>query len=234
MAQSIWQDAHLDQLDEGWLRVLQPCLQLPQVERLATFLQIQLDQQIKVLPAQKDWFNAFKLTPFKQVKVVILGQDPYHGPGQAHGLSFSVKGEQKIPPSLRNIFRELHEDEGLVQAAHGDLSVWAERGVLLLNSVLSVERGLAGSHQGKGWEQFTDAVIAQLNESQAPLVFMLWGAHAQRKGAGIDRDRHCVLVAPHPSPLSAHRGFLGCRHFSRANAFLIVNQREPVDWSLSS
>jgi uracil-DNA glycosylase len=166
--------------------------------------------------------------------VVILGQDPYHGPGQAHGLSFSVKGGQRIPPSLQNIFRELNEDVGLVQPSHGDLSAWAERGVLLLNSVLSVERGLAGSHQGKGWEQFTDAVIAALNMSQVPLVFMLWGAHAQRKGTTIDRDRHCVLTAPHPSPLSAHRGFLGCRHFSQANAFLTANQRGPVDWSLSS
>jgi uracil-DNA glycosylase len=221
-------------LRQEWLALLEQEFEQEYMRQLGGFLRAEKAAGKVIYPAGTDFFAALEATPPSAVKVVILGQDPYHGPGQAHGLSFSVKGEQKIPPSLRNIFRELHEDEGLVQPAHGDLSVWAERGVLLLNSVLSVERGLAGSHQGKGWEQFTDAVIAQLNESQAPVVFMLWGAHAQRKGAGIDRDRHCVLTAPHPSPLSAHRGFLGCRHFSRANAFLIANQREPVDWSLSS
>ena len=166
--------------------------------------------------------------------MVVLGQDPYHGPGQAHGLSFSVQGCQRIPPSLQNIFRELHDDIGMPVPPHGDLSQWAERGVLLLNSVLSVEHGAAGSHQGHGWERFTDAVIATVNERASSVVFMLWGGQAQKKGAAVDRARHCVLTAPHPSPLSAHRGFLGCRHFSQANAFLEANQRQPVDWSLSS
>ena len=145
-----------------------------------------------------------------------------------------MQGRQRIPPSLQNIFRELQNDIGMPVPSHGDLSRWAERGVLLLNSVLSVEHGAAGSHQGRGWERFTDAVIATVNEGASSVVFMLWGAQAQKKGAAVDRARHCVLTAPHPSPLSAHRGFLGCRHFSQANAFLEANQRQPVDWSLSS
>jgi uracil-DNA glycosylase len=221
-------------LRQEWLALLEQEFEQEYMRQLGGFLRAEKAAGKVIYPAGADFFAALEATPPPAVKVVILGQDPYHGPGQAHGLSFSVKGGQRIPPSLQNIFRELNEDVGLVQPSHGDLSAWAERGVLLLNSVLSVERGLAGSHQGKGWEQFTDAVIAALNMSQVPLVFMLWGAHAQRKGTAIDRDRHCVLTAPHPSPLSAHRGFLGCRHFSQANAFLIANQREPVDWSLSS
>ncbi len=221
-------------LRQEWLALLEREFEQEYMIQLGEFLRAEKAAGKVVYPPGADFFAALEATPPSAVKVIILGQDPYHGPGQAHGLSFSVKGGQRIPPSLQNIFRELHEDEGLVPPTQGDLSMWAERGVLLLNSVLSVERGLAGSHQGKGWEQFTDAVIARLNMSHAPLVFMLWGAQAQRKGAGIDRDRHCVLTAPHPSPLSAHRGFLGCRHFSQANAFLISNQREPVDWSLSS
>ena len=146
----------------------------------------------------------------------------------------SVKGRQRIPPSLQNIFRELHEDLGIALPSHGDLSGWAEQGVLLLNSVLSVEHGVAGSHQGRGWERFTDAVVAAVNASELPVVFMLWGTHAQRKGATVDTGKHCVLTAPHPSPLSAHRGFFGCRHFSQANAFLLAKGRQSVDWSLSS
>ena len=176
---------------------------------------------------------ALEATPPASVQVVILGQDPYHGPGQAHGLSFSVQGRQRIPPSLQNIFRELQSDLGLQAPRHGDLSAWAAEGVLLLNSVLSVERGVAGAHQGKGWERFTDAVIAAVNAGTLPVVFMLWGAQAQRKGSAIDRARHCVLTAPHPSPLSAHRGFLGCQHFSQANRFMIAHQRGAVDWSIS-
>ena len=166
------------------------------------------------------------------MKVVILGQDPYHGPGQAHGLSFPVRRDQRLPPSLQNIFKELRDDLGCAIPSSGDLSKWAEQGVLLLNSVLTVERGTAGSHQGKGWERFTDAVIAAINDQPPPTVFLLWGAQAQRKGAKIHRDRHCVLSAPHPSPLSAHKGFLGCRHFSAANQFLTEQGRDPIDWTL--
>ena len=234
MAQSIWQDAHLDQLDEGWLRVLQPCLQLPQVERLATFLQIQLDQQIKVLPAQKDWFNAFKLTPFKQVKVVILGQDPYHGVEQglpqAHGLSFSVNEGVKTPPSLRNVLKELHTDLAIRSATHGDLSQWAQQGVLMLNTVLTVAQSQAGAHQGQGWETLTDEVIRALNKQRSGLVFLLWGKPAQNKAALIDAKKHCVLKAVHPSPLSAYRGFLGCGHFSKTNVYLVGQGLNPIDW----
>ena len=166
--------------------------------------------------------------------MLFRSQDPYHGPGQAHGLSFSVSGGQRIPPSLQNIFRELASDLGCEPPSHGDLSGWAAQGVLMLNSVLTVERGRAGSHQGKGWELFTDAVIQVINRRPLPVVFLLWGAQAQRKGATIDTRRHCVLAAPHPSPLSAHRGFLGCRHFSAANRFLMEHHRGPVDWSCSS
>jgi uracil-DNA glycosylase len=164
----------------------------------------------------------------------VLGQDPYHGAGQAHGLSFSIKDGGRAPPSLRNIFRELVSDLGIAVPACSDLTSWAGQGVLMLNNVLSVERSCAGSHQGKGWERFTDAVVHAVNQGEHPVVFMLWGNHAQRKGAAINQSRHCVLQAPHPSPLSAHRGFLGCGHFSRANAFLRAHQRGEVDWSLSS
>ena len=219
-------------LRQEWLALLEQEFEQEYMRQLGGCLRAEKAAGKVIYPAGTDFFAALEATPPSAVKVVILGQDPYHGPGQAHGLSFSVKGEQKIPPSLRNIFRELHEDEGLVQPAHGDLSVWAERGVLLLNSVLSVERGVAGSHQGKGWELFTDAVIAAINAQQQPTVFVLWGAQAQRKGAAIDSNRHCVLRAPHPSPLSAHKGFLGCRHFSAANRFLIEQGRGAIDWSL--
>ncbi|MBT7311985.1 MAG: uracil-DNA glycosylase, partial [Halieaceae bacterium] len=184
--------------------------------------------------AESEYFAALNATPPSSVRAVVLGQDPYHGPGQAHGLSFSIKGGGRTPPSLRNIFRELVSDLGIAAPESSDLTQWAGQGVLLLNNVLSVERGSAGSHQGKGWEHFTDAVVRAVNQGEYPVVFMLWGSHAQRKGAAIDRSRHCVLQAPHPSPLSAHRGFLGCGHFSRANAFLRAHQRGEVDWSLSS
>jgi uracil-DNA glycosylase len=164
------------------------------------------------------------------VRVVILGQDPYHGPGQAHGLCFSVQPGVEIPPSLRNIYKELASDLGIAPARHGCLQSWAAQGVLLLNAVLSVEAGRAGSHQGRGWEQFTDRIIALLNERREHLVFMLWGSHAQKKGQFIDRSRHLVLESPHPSPLSASRGFLGNRHFSRANQYLQAQGRAPADW----
>ena len=185
-----------------------------------------------IYPPGKWIFNALDSTPPEGVRVVILGQDPYHGPGQAHGLCFSVQPGVRVPPSLSNIFRELHDDIGFRVPRHGCLQQWADRGVLLLNAVLTVERGRAGAHQGKGWERFTDRVVDVVNGGEYPVVFMLWGSQAQRKGAGIDRGRHLVLTAPHPSPLSAHRGFFGCRHFSRANGWLREQGMEVMDWSL--
>ncbi len=186
-----------------------------------------------VYPPAADVFNAFKATEFGQVKVVILGQDPYHGAGQAHGLAFSVRPEVDIPPSLVNIYKELATDiEGFHIPNHGYLQHWADQGVLLLNTVLTVRAHQAHSHAALGWEQFTDRVIAQLNEHRRNVVFMLWGSHAQKKGAFIDRSHHLVLSAPHPSPLSAYRGFFGCRHFSQANAYLQQHGLGAVDWQV--
>lgn len=183
-----------------------------------------------IYPADADRFSAFKFTPYEKVKVVILGQDPYHGPGQAHGLAFSVQDGVKPPPSLRNIYKELNSDLDLPIATCGELSCWAKQGVLLLNTCLTVEAGKAQSHSKIGWERLTDEVIKLLNQHPKPIVYLLWGAAAQRKEALIDMSKHAVLKAPHPSPLSAHRGFLGCRHFSKANEFLLSVGREPVDW----
>lgn len=186
-----------------------------------------------VYPPHNEVFSAFRLTEFSQVKVIILGQDPYHGPNQAHGLAFSVKPGIAPPPSLGNIYKELSLDiEGFVIPEHGYLTHWAQQGVLLLNTVLTVERGQAHSHAKFGWETFTDKVIAQLNEYRENLVFLLWGSHAQKKGQFIDRRRHLVLTAPHPSPLSAHRGFLGCRHFSQTNQYLAQCGKVVIDWQL--
>ncbi|UIP27484.1 uracil-DNA glycosylase [Photobacterium sp. TLY01] len=186
-----------------------------------------------IFPAQADVFRAFEVTPFDQVKVVILGQDPYHGPDQAHGLSFSVQPGVKVPPSLANMYKELATDiDGFRIPAHGCLQPWAEQGVLLLNTVLTVEQGKAHSHSKYGWEKFTDRAIASLNQHRDGLVFLLWGAHAQKKGKQIDRDRHCVLEAAHPSPLSAYRGFFGCRHFSQANKWLRQRHKSEIDWQL--
>ena len=185
-----------------------------------------------VYPPGPRIFAALDATPFDRVKVVILGQDPYHGPGQAHGLCFSVPPGTAPPPSLLNIFAELQRDLGIPRPDHGCLQSWAERGVLLLNAVLTVGQGAPASHQGKGWEAFTDAVVARLNEEREGLVFMLWGSHAQAKGRMVDRSRHCVLQAPHPSPLSAHRGFIGCGHFSSANRYLQARGEDPIDWRL--
>ena len=221
------------QLRAEWLQLLESEFSSDYMKQLGEFLRAEKAQGKEIYPPAGEFFAALEATPPASVKVVILGQDPYHGPGQAHGLSFSVRGRQRIPPSLQNVFRELQSDLGLRTPSHGDLSAWADKGVLLLNSILSVERGVAGAHQGKGWERFTDAVIAAVNAGTLPVVFMLWGAQAQRKGSAINRDRHCVLTAPHPSPLSAHRGFLGCQHFSQANRFLVEHQRGPVDWSIS-
>lgn len=188
---------------------------------------------ITVYPPERDVFNAFRTTEFGNVKVVILGQDPYHGAGQAHGLAFSVQPEIAVPPSLVNIYKELATDiEGFQIPQHGYLQHWAEQGVLLLNTVLTVRAGLAHSHATFGWEVFTDEVIRQLDKEREHLVFMLWGSHAQKKGAFIDRKRHLVLTAPHPSPLSAYRGFFGCKHFSQANAYLQAHGLEPIDWQV--
>ena len=185
-----------------------------------------------IFPKEKDIFTAFDLTAFDDVKVVILGQDPYHGSGQAHGLSFSVLPEIKIPPSLRNMYKELAQDiEGFVIPEHGYLESWAKQGVLLLNTVLTVEEGKAHSHAKLGWETFTDSIIEQLNKNKENIIFLLWGAHAQKKGANIDATRHSILKAPHPSPLSAHRGFFGCKHFSQVNELLKLKNLSEINWT---
>lgn len=218
------------QLHPEWLDVLRPQFEQPYMAELKAFLKARKQAGAEVYPPGGQIFNALNSTPLSEVKVVILGQDPYHGPGQAHGLCFSVQHGVPTPPSLLNIFKELQADLGLNPPGHGCLQAWAERGVLLLNTVLTVERGQAGAHQGKGWERFTDAVIETVNQREAPVAFLLWGSHAQKKGAGIDTHRHLVLKAPHPSPLSAHRGFLGCGHFSAANRWLEARGLEPIDW----
>ena len=188
-----------------------------------------------IYPPQNEIFNAFKLTEFEQVKVVILGQDPYHGLNQAHGLAFSVKPNVPPPPSLVNMYKELATDiAGFQIPNHGYLVQWAQQGVLLLNTVLTVEQGQAHSHANFGWETFTDRVIAALNQQREHLVFLLWGSHAQKKGQFIDRERHCVLTAPHPSPLSAHRGFFGCHHFSKTNDYLRAHQIGEINWQLDA
>lgn len=218
------------QLEASWKALLQPEFERAYMHELRAFLLQEKHAGKQVFPAGRDMFNALNSTPFDRVRVVILGQDPYHGPGQAHGLCFSVQPGVEIPPSLRNIYKELASDLGIAPARHGCLQSWAAQGVLLLNAVLSVEAGRAASHQGRGWEQFTDRIIALLNERREHLVFMLWGSHAQKKGQFIDRSRHLVLESPHPSPLSASRGFLGNRHFSRANQYLLAHGLEAVDW----
>ncbi|RDF11829.1 uracil-DNA glycosylase [Haemophilus paraphrohaemolyticus] len=188
---------------------------------------------VTIYPPQNEVFSAFSLTEFDQVKVVILGQDPYHRPNQAHGLSFSVKPPVAPPPSLINIYKELATDiEGFVIPRHGYLVDWAKQGVLLLNTMLTVEEGKANSHANWGWETFTDKVIAKLNAHRENIVFLLWGSHAQKKGAFIDRNKHCVLTAPHPSPLAAHRGFFGCHHFSKANEYLKAHGMTEINWQL--
>jgi len=220
------------QLDESWLSRLEDQFELPYMQKLREFLITRKQHQAVIYPPGSQIFNALNSTPLDQVRVVILGQDPYHGPGQAHGLCFSVQHGVRIPPSLANIYREIHSDLGLEPPQHGFLQSWAEQGVLLLNAVLTVERGQAGSHQGKGWETFTDVIVQLLNDEREGLVFMLWGSYAMKKGAVIDRRKHLVLKAPHPSPLSAHRGFLGCKHFSSANEYLVNHGHSPVDWSV--
>jgi uracil-DNA glycosylase len=218
------------QLHESWLQRLESQFEQDYMHELREFLLTRKTHNAVIYPPGAQIFNAMNSTPFEKVRVVILGQDPYHGPGQAHGLCFSVQHGVKVPPSLANIYREIQSDLGIEPPHHGYLQSWAEQGVLLLNAVLTVERGQAGSHQGKGWEIFTDAIVQLLNDETQGLVFMLWGSYAMKKGAVINSKKHLVLKAPHPSPLSAHRGFLGCRHFSSANEYLVQHQQPPIDW----
>ena len=217
-------------LQDSWSEVLGPEFKAPYMRELDQFLVSEAQQKKVIYPPKPLWFKAFNRTPFEQVKVVILGQDPYHGPTQAQGLSFSVPEGVKIPPSLRNIYKELQRDLNVEIPLSGCLESWAKQGVLLLNATLTVEQTNAGSHQKRGWEMFTDRAIALLNERRKGLVFMLWGSYAQNKGQIIDETKHCVLSAPHPSPLSAHRGFIGCGHFSAANAYLEGHRHSPIDW----
>lgn len=220
-------------LESSWLAHLQDQFEQPYMKTLGEFLRAQKRAGKRIFPAGNELFAAFEHTPLQQLKVVILGQDPYHGEGQAHGLCFSVRPGVAIPPSLHNIYKEIHNELGLPVPAHGDLTSWADQGVLLLNSVLSVESAKAASHRGQGWETFTDRVIEVINRECEGVVFLLWGSYAQKKGAIIDRNRHCVLQAPHPSPLSAYRGFFGCGHFAAANDYLQARGKRPIDWGLS-
>ena len=228
-------------LEESWKRALSSEFEKPYMRELRDFLRRQKDARKVIYPRGSEIFAALNLTPLNKVKVVIIGQDPYHGPNQAHGLCFSVRNGVPVPPSLANIFKEINSDmtepdvpggnpEGHLTSERGCLRSWAEQGVLLLNAVLTVEQRRAGSHQGRGWEEFTDQIVSILNRQCNHLVFMLWGSYAQKKGKRIDRSRHLVLSAPHPSPLSAHRGFFGCRHFSKANRYLVEHGKTPIDW----
>ena len=221
-------------LEPGWLAALRDQFALPYMQELRQFLLAAKAQGKTIYPPGSQYFAALNATPIEQVKVVILGQDPYHGPGQAQGLCFSVPPGVPLPPSLANIYQEIQTDLNLPPEgfSHGCLQRWADQGVLLLNSVLTVERHRAGSHQGKGWETFTDRIIEVLSAREKPLVFLLWGSHAQRKGAVIDAAKHRALKAPHPSPLSASRGFFGCRHFSQCNALLSQWGETPIDWRI--
>lgn len=217
---------------KSWQPFLGQEFEAPYMQTLMAFLQQEKQQQKVIFPPKEQWFHALEVTPLDQVKVVIIGQDPYHQPGQAHGLCFSVKPGVKPPPSLVNIYKELASDLAIPRADHGYLESWAQQGVLLLNAVLTVQDSNAASHQGKGWEQFTDKVIEVVNRECEHVVFLLWGSYAQKKGAMIDQNRHLVLKAPHPSPLAAHRGFFGCRHFSETNQYLLQYGKQPVNWQL--
>ena len=222
------------QLEESWQRHLSAEFDKPYMQSLKAFLLSEKRKGKVIFPKGNQYFRALNATAFDAVKVVILGQDPYHGDGQAHGLCFSVNADVRIPPSLKNIYKEIQSDLGLPAEnfAMGCLNKWAGQGVLLLNSVLTVERASAASHQGQGWEIFTDKVIEVLATETQHCVFMLWGSYAQKKGAMIDRSKHLVLSAPHPSPLSAHRGFMGCKHFSQCNQYLEQTAQVPIDWSV--
>ena len=219
-------------LDESWKAALKQEFDAPYMADLKAFLASEKQNGKHIFPKGAQWFHALDATPLDRVRVVILGQDPYHGIGQAHGLCFSVQHGTRPPPSLVNIFKEMQTDLGLSPPAHGNLDSWAAQGVLLLNSVLTVEAGLAASHQGKGWERFTDAIIARVNALPHPVVFILWGNYAQKKAAFVGASRHLVLKSAHPSPLSAYNGFFGSRPFSKANDFLIAHGQTPIDWAL--
>lgn len=220
------------QLHQSWKAPLLAEFQANYMAELKAFLVAEKAKGKQIFPKGSEWFHALDLTPLDKVRVVILGQDPYHGPGQAHGLCFSVKPGVPPPPSLVNIYKELQSDLGIPRPSHGFLEHWAQQGVLLLNSVLTVEMAKAASHQKRGWEKFTDAVIRLVNAKPEPVVFLLWGAYAQNKAAFVDGSKNLILKAAHPSPLSAHNGFLGCRHFSQCNAFLAERGLEPIDWAL--
>lgn len=216
-------------IESTWKKALAEEFTQPYFKELTEFVKAEY-QGTTVYPHPKNIFRAFELTPFDQVKVVILGQDPYHGPKQAHGLSFSVIEGVRNPPSLQNIFKEIESDTGYAPETTGDLSRWATQGVLLLNATLTVRANTAGSHQGHGWEQFTDAAIKKLSDEREHLVFILWGNYARSKKSLIDFEKHCIIESPHPSPFSAYNGFFGSKPFSKANAYLIEHGEEPIDW----
>ena len=216
---------------KNWYEILKSDFATATYKNLEKFLQLEYSNKT-IYPTADNVFNALNHVPFERVKVVIIGQDPYHEPNQAMGLCFSVPKETEVPPSLVNIFKEIKSDLGFEIPKHGDLTSWANQGVLLLNSVLTVERGKANSHKGKGWEQITSKIIEKLNERQTPLVFMLWGRNAQEIGNVLNKQKHLVLTAAHPSPLSAYNGFFGCKHFSKANEFLTKNGQTPIDWHI--
>lgn len=219
-------------LHPSWLDHLAPEFEQPYMKQLKAFLLAEKQQGKIIYPESRNIFNAFNSTPLDQVKVVILGQDPYHGPNQAHGLCFSVQPGVQVPPSLQNMFKELHRDLGFQHPGHGCLQSWANQGVLMLNATLTVQQANAGSHQGRGWEQFTDKAIQLVNQECTGVVFLLWGSYAQKKAVFINQQKHLVLKAPHPSPLSAHRGFIGCGHFSQANHYLQSMGKSPINWQL--
>jgi uracil-DNA glycosylase len=220
-------------ITNDWLAVLEPEFRKPYYRKLYNFIRQEYHQHV-IYPPAEDIFNAFHFTPLNQVKVLILGQDPYHGEHQAHGLCFSVEPEQEIPPSLANIYKELHDELGCYIPDNGYLKKWADQGVLMLNTVLTVRAHQANSHQGMGWEQFTDAVIHAVNEQDRPIVYLLWGRPAQSKIPMLTNPKHLVLKAPHPSPLSAYRGFFGCGHFQKTNEFLTAHGIEPIDWQIEN
>lgn len=219
-------------LHESWLHKLQPDFDAPYMASLKTFLTAEREAGKTVYPKASEWFAALNTTPLDNVRVVILGQDPYHGEGQAHGLCFSVREGVRPPPSLLNIYKEMQSDLGITPPRHGNLECWARQGVLLLNSVLTVEANKAASHAGKGWEKFTDSVIREVNALPYPVVFILWGNYAQKKAAFVDASNHHIIKSAHPSPLSVHNGFFGSRPFSKANAFLIAKGMQPIDWQV--
>ena len=216
-------------IEKSWQEVLQPEFDKPYFESLVGFVKQEYASRT-IFPPAGQIFSAFNTCPFNDVKVVILGQDPYHGPGQAHGLCFSVNDSIPFPPSLQNIFKEISSDLGLQIPSSGNLTRWAEQGVLLLNATLTVRASQAGSHQGKGWEEFTDSVIKIISEKAENVVFILWGSYAIKKKALIDASKHCILTAPHPSPLSSYRGFFGCKHFSKTNEYLQSVGKTPIAW----